>query len=58
MEELKRYCEHYGEDYDACLVLLNYYKKIGWTESRAVEYIKDLIAEGVIEEIKKIGGSK
>ena len=30
---------------------------IGWTEAKAVEHIKDLIAEGVIEEIRKLGGN-
>lgn len=58
MDELKRYCEHYGEDLNACLILLSYYKKIGWSEKKAVEHIKDLIANGVIDEIKKLGGSK
>ena len=56
MEELKRYCEHYDEDFKACQILMDYYKKIGWTEARAIEHIKNLIANGVIAEIKSLGG--
>lgn len=55
MNELKRYCEHHDEDFRACLILMDYYKKIGWTEARAIEHIKDLIVSGVITEIKKLG---
>lgn len=54
MDYLKRYCERYGEDYRTCLVLFNYYKKIGWSKTRAVEYIKDLIVSGALKDIREL----
>ena len=52
MEELKRYCEHYDESYPACLHLLAHLLSRGWEDDEAIEHIKDLIVDGVFEEIR------
>ena len=54
MEELKRYCDHYDESYPACLHLLAHLLSTGWKEDKAIDHIKDLIANGIFEEIRKL----
>lgn len=56
MEDLKRYCEHYGESYSACLTLLAHLLNTGWEEKRAIEHIKELIIDGVFDEIRALIG--
>ena len=58
MEELKRYCEHYGESYSACLVLLAHFLNTGWKEQDAIEHIEELIAGGVFDDIRALIGGK
>lgn len=58
MEGLKEYCEHYGESYSACLVLLGHLMSTGWEEAKAIEHIKELIVSGVFDEIRAMIGVK
>ena len=58
MEELKRYCEHYGEDYSACVILLGHLISTGWKEQEAIEHIEELIAGEVFDEIRELLGGK
>lgn len=58
MNELKRYCEHFGEDYSACLMLLAHLLRTGWEEEAAIEHIEELIVGGVFDEIRALIGGK
>ena len=58
MEELKRYCEHFGESYPACLHLLAHLLSTGWKEDTAIEHIEELIVSGVFDEIRQLLGGK
>ena len=58
MESLKNYCKHYNESYSACLALLSHLLNTGWEEERAIEHIKNLIANGVFNEIRALIGVK
>ena len=58
MESLKRYCEHYNEDYGACLILLGHLLRTGWKEQDAIEHIEELIASGVFDDIREVMGVK
>ena len=58
MESLKRYCEKYEEDFEMCVQFLGTLIKTGWKEKEAIEHIKNLIVEGVFDEIRDLLGGK